>query len=291
MSSLVSILRKRKSLQTILLLSPSLVVIFVFLLIPMVIVFAYSFASRDTYGRVITGFTLENYKSLFQALYIPIFLNSFKLAFYTTVISLALAYPVAYFIAFRAKRYASTLLLLIIIPFWTNFMVRMSAWVVLLNRNGLINEMLQFLKLTDEPVKLLGTYGAVLVGLLYAFLPSAVFPIYASLESIDQSLLEAARDLGASPLRAFLTITLPLSLPGLIAAILFVFVPSIGVFVVPAILGGGKNILIGNLIVMLYLEFRNIPFGSAVSVVLLFFVMIGIAVYMRTLRAAERMRQ
>ncbi len=291
MSSLVSLLRKKKSLQTFLLLSPSLIVIFVFLLIPMMIVFAYSFAGRDTYGRVMPGFTLENYESLLQTLYIPIFLNSFKLAFYTTVISLALAYPVAYFIAFRGKRYASTLLLLIIIPFWTNFMVRMSAWVVLLNRNGLINELLLFLGLTDEPVKLLGTYGAVLVGLLYAFLPSAVFPIYASLESIDQSLLEAARDLGASPLRAFLKITLPLSLPGLIAAILFVFVPSIGVFVIPAILGGGKNILIGNLIVTLYLEFRNIPFGSAVSVVLLGFVMLGIVLYMRALRAAERMRQ
>ena len=291
MSDLVSVLRKRKSLQTILLLSPSLVVIFFFLLIPLLIVFAYSFAGRDIYGRATSEVTLENYRALFQTLYIPIFLNSFKLAFYNTLISIALAYPVAYFIAFRAKRYASTLLLLIIIPFWTNFMVRMSAWVVLLNRNGLINEFLQYLKLTDEPVKLLGTYGAVLVGLLYAFLPSAIFPIYASLESIDQSLLEAARDLGASPFRAFLKITLPLSLPGLIAAILFVFVPSIGVFVIPAILGGGKNILIGNLIVTLYLEFRNIPFGSAVSVVLLIFVLIGIALYMRALRAAERMRQ
>jgi spermidine/putrescine transport system permease protein len=291
MNSITSMLRKRKSLQTYLLLSPSLIVIFVFLLMPMVIVFAYSFASRDIYGRVLPGFTLENYKSLFQTLYIPIFVNSFKLAFYTTLISLALAYPVAYFIAFRAKRFASVLLLLIIIPFWTNFMVRMSAWVVLLSRNGLINELLQFLNLTNEPIKLLGTYGAVLVGLLYAFLPSAVFPIYASLESIDQTLLEAARDLGASPWRAFLKITLPLSLPGLIAAILFVFVPSIGVYVIPAILGGGKNILIGNLIVTLYLEFRNIPFGSAVSIVLLCFVMVGIVLYMRALRATERMRQ
>jgi spermidine/putrescine transport system permease protein len=142
----------------------------------------------------------------------------------------------------------------------------------------------------DEPVKLLGTYGAVLVGLLYAFLPSAVFPIYAALDSIDPSLLEAARDLGASPFRAFLNVTLPLSLPGVVSAILFVFVPSIGVFVIPAILGGGKSILIGNLIVTLYLEFRNIPFGSAVSIVLLLFVLIGIAFYMRALHYAEGLR-
>jgi len=290
MSSLIAILRKRKSFQTFLFLSPSLVVVLIFLVIPMFIVLAYSFAGRDTYGRVVPGFTLDNYNSLFRPLYVPIFLNSFKIAFYTTLISLALAYPVAYFIAFRAKRFASVLLLLIIIPFWTNFLVRMSAWVVLLNRNGLINSLLQALNIINEPLRLLGTYGAVLVGLLYAFLPSAIFPIYASLESIDPSLLEAARDLGASPFRAFLKITLPLSLPGLIAAILFVFVPSIGVFVIPAILGGGKNILIGNLIVTLYLEFRNIPFGSAVSVVLLLFVMVGIAFYMRGLRAAEEMR-
>jgi spermidine/putrescine transport system permease protein len=137
---------------------------------------------------------------------------------------------------------------------------------------------------------MLNTYGAVMIGLVYGFLPSAVLPIYASLDSIDRSLLEAAQDLGASPLRTHLRVTLPLSLPGVIAASLFVFVPSLGVYVVPALLGGGKNILIGNLIVMLYLEFRNIPFGSAVAVVLLIFVLIGIVMYMRLVRRVEEMR-
>jgi spermidine/putrescine transport system permease protein len=290
MTSLINYLRKRKSLQTFMMLAPSLMVIVVFLVMPLFIVMAYSFFERDSMGRIVPGFTIENYRSLFQPLYIPIFLNSFKIAFYNTLISLALAYPVAYFIAFRAKRYASLLLMLMIIPYWTSFLVRMSAWVILLYRYGLINSLLQTLHIIEEPVKLLGTYGAVLVGLLYAFLPSAIFPIYAALDSIDHSLLEAARDLGASPFRAFLKITLPLSLPGVVAATLFVFVPSIGVFIIPAILGGGKSILIGNLIVTLYLEFRNIPFGSAVSIVLLGFVLIGIAFYMRALKAAEDLR-
>lgn len=290
MTSLINYLRKRKPLQTLLMLAPSLMIIVVFLVMPLFIVLSYSFSERDAMGRIVPGFTLENYRLLFQPLYMPIFFNSFKIAFYNTLISLALAYPVAYFISFRAKRFASLLLMLMIIPYWTNFLVRMSAWVVLLYRYGLINSLLQALHLIEEPVKLLGTYGAVLVGLLYAFLPSAVFPIYAALDSIDHSLLEAARDLGASPWRAFQKVTLPLSLPGVVAATLFVFVPSIGVFIIPAILGGGKSILIGNLIVTLYLEFRNIPFGSAVSIVLLGFVLIGIAFYMRALRAAEDLR-
>jgi len=290
MSIHASTLSKRKRLQNVLFLTPSVLVIGIFLISPLFIVLSYSFAGRDASGGVVPAFIMDNYVKLGDPIYYPIFLNSFKIAFFTTLLSLALAYPVAYFIAFRAKRFAGLCLMLMIIPFWTNFLVRMSAWVVLLNRNGIINTVLKNLGIIDEPIKLLGTYGAVLVGLLYAFLPSAVFPIYAALDSIDPSLLEAAKDLGASPAKAFLKVTLPLSLPGVISAILFVFVPSIGVFVIPAILGGGKSILIGNLIVTLYLEFRNIPFGSAVSIVLLFFVLIGIIFYMRALRYAEGLR-
>lgn len=276
--------------QTIGLLLPAGIVVIVFLLVPLFIVLLYSFFDRDAYGGIVPAFTLKNYQSLFQPIYFPIFLNSFQIAIYTTIICLLVGYPVAYFIAFRAKRFAPLLLLLLIIPFWTNFLARMSAWIALLNRNGLINSLLLMSNLVDEPLKLLNTYGAVLVGLLYAFLPSAVFPIYAALESIDRSLLEAAQDLGANPLRTFKEITFPLSLPGLVAATLFVFVPSIGVYVIPALLGGGKEIMIGNLIVMLYLEFRNIPFGSAVAIVLLLIVLAGLVLYMRALRTVEEKR-
>ncbi len=281
---------RRQTWQTVGLLLPAGIVVVIFLMIPLFIVLVYSFFERDAYGGVVPTFTLQNYQSLLQPIYLPIFLNSFQIAIYTTLVCLLVGYPVAYFIAFRAKRFAPILLLLIIIPFWTNFLARMSAWIALLNRNGLINSLLMKIHLIEEPLKLLNTYGAVLVGLLYAFLPSAVFPIYAALESIDRSLLEAAQDLGATPFRAFREVTFPLSLPGVVAATLFVFVPSIGVYVIPALLGGGKEIMIGNLIVMLYLEFRNIPFGSAVAIVLLVIVLLGLALYLRLLRSAEELR-
>jgi len=290
MSTLLGAIRKRRGVSIALLLSPATIIILFFLVLPLVVVIRYSFAGRDPYGAVLPTFTLENYQSLLRPLYVPIVMRSFRIAIINTILCLLVAYPVAYFISFRAKRFAPLLVLLMIIPFWTNFLVRISAWIMLLNRNGLINSGLEALSLITEPLKLMNTYGAVMVGLVYGFLPSAVLPIYASLDSIDRSLLEAAQDLGAHPLRTHLRITIPLSLPGVIAASLFVFVPSLGVYVVPALLGGGKNILIGNLIVMLYLEFRNIPFGSAVAVVLLAVVLVGIALYMRLVRRVEEMQ-
>ncbi len=271
-------------------LAPSTLLMFVFLVVPTAIVVGYSFAGRDAYGGIVPGFTLDSYRELLQPVYFPIFYNSLKLAAINTFCCIAIAYPVAYYIAFRAGKAAPVLLVLMLLPFWINFLIRVSAWVVLLGRNGLINSSLQLFGFTDEPVRMLGTYGAVQVGLLYAFLPSAVFPIYAALQPINRSLLEAARDLGAGPLEAFVRVTLPLSMPGIMAAVLFVFIPSMGVFAIPVLLGGGKDIIIGNLIVQLFLEFRNMPLGSAVSVVLLIFSSIGILLYMRTLRKVEANR-
>lgn len=281
---------RRQLLVTSMMLAPGTLLMVLFLVLPLVIVIAYSFAGRDAYGGVVWEFTTANYGELLQPLYVPILSNSLQLAALNTLLCLAIAYPVAYFIAFRAGRLAPVLLLLMLIPFWINFLIRISAWVVLLGRNGMINATLQALDLTAEPVRMLGTYGAVLVGLLYAFLPSAVFPIYAALQPINRSLLEAARDLGASPLQAFWRVTFPLSLPGVIAASLFVFVPSMGVFAIPVLLGGGKSIIIGNLIVQLFLEFRNMPLGAAVSVMMLALSSIAIVFYMRVMRWAEGAR-
>jgi spermidine/putrescine transport system permease protein len=280
----------RQSMITLTMLAPSTVLMLVFMVVPMLIVVGYSFADRDSYGGVVPALTLASYRELVQPVYYPIFYNSLKLAAINTFWCVLIAYPVAYFIAFRAGRAAPVLLVLMLVPFWINFLIRVSAWVVLLGRNGLINASLQAFGLTDEPVRMLGTYGAVQVGLLYAFLPSAVFPIYAALQPINRSLLEAARDLGAGPVEAFVRVTLPLSMPGIMAAILFVFVPSMGVFAIPVLLGGGKDIIIGNLIVQLFLEFRNIPLGSAVSVVLLALSSMGILLYMRALRRVEMNR-
>jgi spermidine/putrescine transport system permease protein len=280
----------RQRIITVAMLAPSTLLMVVFLIMPMAIVVGYSFAGRDAYGGIVPGFTLDSYNELMQPIYFPIFYNSLKLAAINTFWCVIIAYPVAYFIAFRAGKAAPVLLVLMLLPFWINFLIRVSAWVVLLGRNGLINATLQLFGFTDEPVRMLGTYGAVQVGLLYAFLPSAVFPIYAALQPINRSLLEAARDLGAGPFEAFLRVTLPLSMPGIMAAILFVFIPSMGVFAIPVLLGGGKDIIIGNLIVQLFLEFRNVPLGSAVSVVLLVLSSIGILLYMRAMRRVEAHR-
>jgi spermidine/putrescine transport system permease protein len=271
-------------------LAPSVLLLGVFVLAPLCIVAAYSFALRDPYGAVLPGFTLQNYADLFQSVYLLVFVNSFELAASTTVLCLAIGYPVAYFIAFKAGRFAPALLLLLLIPFWINFLIRISAWVVLLGRGGLINQGMIGAGLIEAPVGMLGTYGATLVGMVYAFLPLTVFPVYAALQPIDRRLIEAGADLGAGPAETFLRVTLPLSLPGVLAAALFVFVPSMGVFAIPVLLGGGKDIILGNLIVQLFLEFRNIPLGAAVSMLLLAFAGLGILLYMRALRRVEGMR-
>ncbi len=281
---------RREQLQTGLMLAPSVLLLGLFVLVPLCVVFAYSFALRDPYGAVLPGFTLDNYKELIQGVYLQIFLNSFSLAAMTTGLCLLIGYPVAYYIAFKAGRAAPALLLLLLIPFWINFLIRISAWVVLLGRGGLINQGLLASGLTQLPIGMLGTVGATLVGMVYAFLPVTVFPIYAALTPLDRRLLEAGADLGAGPGETFWRITLPLSLPGVLAAALFVFVPSMGVFAIPVLLGGGKEIILGNLIVQLFLEFRNIPAGSAVSILLLVFSGFGILLYMRALRRVEAMK-
>ena len=187
----------RPSVITATLLAPSLITIIVLLAAPMLLVVGYSFAGRDAYGGVVAGFTLQNYAEAIQPIYLPILVNTLMLAFWSTAICLLVGYPIAYFIAFKAGRYAPLLLALLLIPFWVDFLVRISAWMVLLGRNGPLNHALLSSGLIEQPVRLLGTYGAVLVGMLYAFLPSAVLPIYAALNPIDRKLLEAAADLGA----------------------------------------------------------------------------------------------
>ncbi len=281
---------RREQLQTGLMLAPSVLMLALFILLPLCVVFAYSFALRDPYGAVVPGFTFDNYKELVQGVYLRVLMNSFTLAAWTTVLCLLIGYPVAYFIAFKAGRAAPALLLLLLIPFWINFLIRISAWVVLLGRGGLINQGLVASGLIDAPIGMLGTVGATLVGMVYAFLPMAVFPIYAALTPIDRRLMEAGADLGAGPSETFVRVTLPLSLPGVLAAALFVFVPSMGVFAIPVLLGGGKDIILGNLIVQLFLEFRNIPVGAAVSILLLGFSGLGILLYMRALRRVEAMK-
>jgi spermidine/putrescine transport system permease protein len=212
------------------------------------------------------------------------------IAFITTVVCLAIGYPMAYWLASRPPRRRSAYLLLMIIPFWTNFVVRTYAWRTLLAREGVINQALIGLKLfsADNPPALLFNERAVIIGLIYVWVIAMVLPLYASLSGLDRSLLEAAQDLYANPVRAFLSITVPLTIPGIAAGSILVFVPSFGAFVTPDMLGGGKADMIGNLIQQQFGEAQDWPFGSAISAILMFVMLFGTLLYFRSLRTEAR---
>jgi spermidine/putrescine transport system permease protein len=269
------------SLSLLSLLGPSLFWLGVFFLVPLLIIFLYSFLQKGSYGGIIYQFTLENYRRFLDPLYLTILVRSFKLALMTTLICLVTGYPIAYRIAFAGKKWKNTLLVLIILPFWTSFLIRTYAWMLLLRDTGLINQLLLKFHIVREPLKLLYTEGAVLVGMVYGFLPFMVLPLYASIEKLDKTLLEAAEDLGATPFWRFLKVTLPLTLPGVIAGSILVFIPSVAAFVTPDLLGGAKTMMMGSLIQNQFGPARDWPFGSAISLVLMLLVLISLFIYLR----------
>ncbi|MBO9405327.1 MAG: ABC transporter permease, partial [Thermomicrobium sp.] len=233
------------------------------------------------YGAVAWAFTLENYARLFDWLYIRVFLVSVWLALLTTVICLVIGYPFAFVIARSPRRWRNALLVLVLIPFWTNFLVRTYAIMLLLRADGLINNALQWLGLIDRPLSLLFTPFAVVLGLVYGYLPFMILPIYASIEKFDFTLVEAAQDLGANAWHVFWRVLLPLTLPGVLAGSILVFIPSVGAFVTPDLLGGGKVVMIANLINQQFLTVRHWPFGSAISFVLMAIVLAATMLYFR----------
>jgi spermidine/putrescine transport system permease protein len=263
-----------------LILPPAVTLILLFGL-PLALVFAVSFASRGTYGGIEWAFTLGNYTSIADPLYLRIFWRSLWLAVLTTVICLVMGFPLAYVIACAPKRRQGILLFLVIIPFWTNFLVRTYAWMFILRSEGLLSTTLSALGLTHEPLTLLFTDTAVLIGLVYGYLPFMVLPLYAALERLDPSLIEAAWDLYARPLQVFTRVVLPLSKPGVIAGCVLVFIPSLGAYVTPDLLGGARSMMIGNLIQHQYLVVRDWPFGSALSFVLMAGVLAAVLYYLR----------
>lgn len=252
-----------------------------FFALPLVIVFVYSFATRSSTGRTqLTGWNLDSYGRLFDPLVLQIFLRSLVLATATTVICLIVSYPFAYFIATRGPRLRNVLLVAVMIPFWSNFLVRTYAWKVLLGSDGPLSQLSQ--ALGGEPIRLLFTNTAVLIGLVYGFLPFMVMPLYVALERMDWSLVEAARDLYASGWTAFRRVTWPLSRPGVIAGSILVFIPTLGAYVTPAILGGAKTTLMGDYIVSQFLAARNQPFGSALSMGLMAIMLAATILYFRS---------
>jgi spermidine/putrescine transport system permease protein len=231
-------------------------------------VVAYSFLTRGDYGGVEKPWTLESYTRFFDPLYASILGRSFAMAAVATVICAVLGFPLALFIS-RAGARKNLYLQLVILPFWTSFLVRTYAWLFLLRDTGLVNTALQKAGIIHEPLPLLYNDGAVLLGLVYGYLPFMVLPVFAILEKLDPALLEAAADLGARPFRAVLRVTLPLSKPGLVAGSVLVFVPCLGAYLTPDLMGGGKSVMIGNLVQNQFTTARDWPFGAAASLVLM----------------------
>jgi spermidine/putrescine transport system permease protein len=259
---------------------PAAFYLVLFFAIPLVLVFVYSFATRSSTGQtVLAEWNLESYQRLFTPGVLVIFLRSLLRASVTTAICLLFSYPFAYYIATRTPRVRNLMLIFVMIPFWSNFLVRTYAWRVLLGSDGPLSQLSQ--NLGGEPIRLLFTNSAVLIGLVYGFMPFMVLPLYAALERMDWRLVEAARDLYADGWTAFRKVTLPLSMPGVVAGSILVFIPSLGAYVTPALLGGAKTVGIGDYIVSQFLAARNWPFGSALSFGVMFVMLLATVYYFR----------
>jgi spermidine/putrescine transport system permease protein len=271
---------RRQDLRTWLFLAPAGAWFLCMLVLPLIVVFVFSFGERGAAGGYVPAFTFENFLNLGARW--AAFKNTLILAPLGTLICLLIAYPLAYFLALRTSpRWRTVLLILVIVPFWTSILIRSYAWIFLLGGQGLPS-LLNALGLGNP--RLINTPFAVLVGIVYGYLPLMVFPIYVALERLDKRLLEASSDLGSPPWRSFLQVTLPLSMPGVATGCMLVFILLMGEFLIPAMLGGGKVFFIGNALVDLFLQSRNWAFGSAVAVALVVVMLVTVAAYLRFTR-------
>jgi spermidine/putrescine transport system permease protein len=268
-----------------LLLAPMLLWLALFIVAPTAILFVYSFCDRDELGRVVFSFTLDNYQRVLDPVYLRVFSRSVGYAALSTALCVVIGYPMAYCIGRAREAVRRRLLLLVMVPFWTSFLVRTYAWITILKQEGLLNSLVQSFALTAAPLDLLYTPVAVVIGLVYAYLPFMILPIYGSVEKLDGALIEAAHDLGAGPWRVFLSVIIPLTLPGIAAGTLLVFVPAIGMFAITDLLGGARVPLIGNVIQNQFTQARDWPFGSALGVV--FMVLFAVAYWLLQRRAAR----
>lgn len=257
---------------------PGLLYVTAFMTIPLLLIASYTVLTRGRFGGVKWEFTLGNFAKALDPTYLSILGDSLVIAGITTVLALLLGYPTAYGITRLPPQWRTVALVMVVLPFWSNFLIRTYAWIVLLNSQGPINSTLVSLGVIGAPLELLYNRGAVVVGLLYAYLPLVVLPVYAAIERLDPQLQEAARNLGATKARTFWDITLPLTLPGVMIGAIFVFVPSMGNFVVPELLGGGKTVMVGNLIRDQFLEARNWPFGAVLALAVVAFLVLLFAV-------------
>lgn len=291
-------LERRQALRSFLGVSPALVSIGLFLIVPIFIVVGYSLMQANPYGGVNPHFSIDAYVSLlferqlddslaFADSYVMIALRSIGIAAATTVITLLVGFPVAVWLAMQPAHRRGLLIFLITVPFWANLLIRTYAWILLLRGTGVVNGTLMSLGLIHQPLNLLYTDGAVLLGLVYTYAPFVVLPIYATLEKMDMRLLEAAQDLYAGRLRTLRKVVLPIARPGILAGAILTFVPCLGAMIAPELLGGGTKMMLGNLIFRQFSDSRNWPFGAALSLVLMGAVMLVLMFYAMR---AERLR-
>ena len=250
-----------------------------FVLGPLLYMLAISFMRRHGSWGIEPVFSLQNYKQIFEPVYLEIFFESIKLGFITTAAVIAVGYPFGYFMARLSPRWRSIVMLLVIIPFWTSTLMRLYGWIIVFRANGILDTILVKLRITDEPLRLLYTYPAVVTGMIYALVPFMIYSVFVSAEKLDRSLVEAARIMGAGRFRAFLTVSLPLTMPGLFSGVILTFIPSMGLYFIADILGGSKVILVGNLIRDQLLNVHNWPFAAAISAALMILTSVFLYLY------------
>ena len=249
---------------------PGVIWLTLLFVVPLAIMFVISLGTRDELDRIVLGpLTLDNYARAFDPGFLPTFLNSLKYAAATTILSLLIGYPIAYWISRYGGRHKALLLIIVMLPFWTSYLIRTYAWMIVLRDNGVVNSILQAVGLTSEPLILLNTDFSVILGMTYGFLPFAILPLYVSIDRLDPALVAAARDLYASGRAAFLHVTLPLTLPGIVAASILTFIPAIGDFVTPDLLGGAQTTTIAKVVQEVFLEGRDWPYGAALAFLLM----------------------
>jgi spermidine/putrescine transport system permease protein len=273
--------RRRPGLRGWLLFSPLLLWLIAFVVVPTGIMLVYSFCQRDELGQVVFEFTASNYARVVDTTYLKIMVNSIWYAAITTVICLVVGYPVAYFIGRASEGARNKLLMLVMIPFWTSFLIRTYAWMSILKSEGPLNALLLYTHVVVEPLDILYTPYAVVIGLVYSYVPFMILPIYGSVEKLDNAMIEAAFDLGAGPVSAFSNVIVPLTRPGILAGVALVFIPSIGMFAITDLMGGARVPMIGNVIQNQFGQARNWPFGAALGMTLLLLFALCFAASMR----------
>ncbi|MGI6642446.1 MAG: ABC transporter permease [Bacillota bacterium] len=279
--------RRESQKAAILAVAPLYTFTFLFVVGPLVYMLVLSFLTRAEVWGIVNKFTLKNYAQILEPVYRKTFIESMKLAILTTSLVAVIGYPFGYFMARLAAQWKRRVMLFLMIPFWVSSLIRLYGWIIILRANGVLDKLLMSLGITQGPIRLLYTYSAVVVGMVYALVPFMIFAVFSSAEKLDWQLVEAARDLGATAMQAFWTVSFRLTLPGLLSGVVLTFIPSMGLFFIADILGGNKVVLVGNLIQEQLMKARNWPFAAALSVVLMVLTSLMIGLYRKLSRVKD----